>query len=327
MVLALADKWVWDSWYVHDGDQWHGFFLQADKALGDPEQRHWHVSQGHATSPDLKNWAYHGTSFAPAAAPAWDDFTTWTGSVVQDETGLWHLYYTGTCRAEQGKKQRIGHATSADLHTWARVGDGLCLDLDPDNPDYEEYEPDLWWDRALRDPWVMRDPEGRGWRMYLTTRAPKGGDSFARGAIGLARSQDLRTWRWDAPIYVGQNAQLEVPQVFTMGGRWFCLFCNDSAHWSAAYRRTSPQRAVRGTHYLMADCIDGPWQVAPGPYLDGTYPCQRYAARLIQHGDGQADLLGFLHDDADGNFIGQISDPQGVRMTKDGRLELIEWPS
>ena len=36
MTIALPTKWIWDSWYVRDGDLWHGFFLQADKALGDP---------------------------------------------------------------------------------------------------------------------------------------------------------------------------------------------------------------------------------------------------------------------------------------------------
>ena len=48
--------------------------------------------------------------------------------MVQGDDGLWHLFYTGTSRAEDGLKQRIGHATSTDLHNWARVGDGLALD-------------------------------------------------------------------------------------------------------------------------------------------------------------------------------------------------------
>lgn len=78
MVLALPDKWVWDSWYAHDGDRWHCYHLQADRALGDPELRHWTMSQGHAVSDDLKTWRHLGTCFAPAASPAWDDFTTWT---------------------------------------------------------------------------------------------------------------------------------------------------------------------------------------------------------------------------------------------------------
>ena len=83
MTIALPTKWIWDSWYVRDGDLWHGFFLQADKALGDPDLRHFNVSQGHAISRDLKAWEHKGTMFAPAEGPAWDDYTTWTGSVVK----------------------------------------------------------------------------------------------------------------------------------------------------------------------------------------------------------------------------------------------------
>ena len=78
--------------------------------------------------------------------------------MVQGDDGLWHLFYTGTSRAEDGLKQRIGHATSTDLHNWTRVGDGLALDIDDR---YEEYAPGHWHDRAMRDPWVMRDPNGR----------------------------------------------------------------------------------------------------------------------------------------------------------------------
>jgi beta-fructofuranosidase len=52
-MLKLERKWVWDSWYCHDDAQWHAFFLQADKSLGDPKLRHWNVTHGHAVSPDL----------------------------------------------------------------------------------------------------------------------------------------------------------------------------------------------------------------------------------------------------------------------------------
>ena len=73
MTISLPTKWIWDSWYVRDGDLWHAFFLQADKALGDPDLRHFNVSHGHATSYDLRNWDYQGTVLVPANTPAWDD--------------------------------------------------------------------------------------------------------------------------------------------------------------------------------------------------------------------------------------------------------------
>ena len=127
MVFALNDTWLWDSWYARDGDTWHGYFLQAPKSLIDPDLRHLNATQRHATSQDLITWTDLGTTFEPQReGPAWDDSTTWTGSVVQDDAGLWHLFYTGTCLAEKSLYQRIGHATSTDLHNWTRVGDGLA---------------------------------------------------------------------------------------------------------------------------------------------------------------------------------------------------------
>lgn len=94
-MLKLKDKWIWDFWFAQDGADWHIYFLQADRSLGDPELRHRNVSVGHAVSQDLKNWTHLGTCFVPSDGPAFDDFTTWTGSVLQAPDKKWHLFYTG----------------------------------------------------------------------------------------------------------------------------------------------------------------------------------------------------------------------------------------
>ena len=39
MVLALADKWIWDFWLAEDGGDWHAYFLQADNTLANPDMR------------------------------------------------------------------------------------------------------------------------------------------------------------------------------------------------------------------------------------------------------------------------------------------------
>jgi len=324
MVLALDDKWIWDSWYVRDGDSWHAFFLQADKALEDPDLRHWNVSQGHATSTDLSNWSHLGTCFAPADRPAWDDYTTWTGSVVRDDDGLWHLFYTGTCHAEDGLIQRIGHATSQDLHGWKRVGDGLCLDLA--GPAAEAYEVDhalgFWHDRAMRDPWVMRDPAGDGWLMYFTARAPGIAEPNGGGAIGFATSPDLYQWTLQEPVFIGGFGQLEVPEVFEKNGRRYCLFCTAAEHFSKDQAEATPGGPVTGTHYLMADDPRGPWRIAPGPFLDGARPCRRYAARIV-HTDTGMMIMGFADRPEGKGFVGHIMDPEPVIIDEDGLLKVV----
>ncbi|WP_306119528.1 MULTISPECIES: hypothetical protein [unclassified Roseitalea] len=323
MVLALKDKWIWDSWYVRDGATWHAFFLQADRALGEPELRHWNVSQGHAVSEDLVNWDHLGTCFAPAAGPAWDDYTTWTGSVVRGEDRLWHLFYTGSCHAEDGLYQRIGHAVSEDLHHWRRLGEGPCLDLT--GPDAHRYEADhargFWHDRAMRDPWVMRDPAGRGWLMYFTARAAGVAEPNGGGAIGLATSPDLQEWTLRPPVFVGGFGQLEVPQVFEVDGRWYCLFCTAAEHFSKDQAETMPGGPVTGTHYLIADDPRGPWRIAPGPFLDGSLPCRRYAARIVRTDAGMR-IMGFADRPDGGEFVGHILDPEPVTIDGEGYLRV-----
>lgn len=319
-MLALDDKWLWDSWYVRDGETWHAFYLQAPKAIQDPELRHWNVSYGHATSSDLQNWTHLGTCFEPADGPAWDDYTTWTGSVVKGEDGQWHLFYTGTSRSDNGKHQKLGHAVSDDLHNWARVGDGLILDRDDR---YEEFQPGRWHDRAFRDPWVMRDPDGDGWLMYFTARSAAIEGKLDAGAIGFATSPDLFTWRLEDPVFTGGFGELEVPQVFDWGGTWYCLFCTGDRFWSdTAQALIGAPRT--GTHYLTASSPRGPWQLATGPLLDGAHPGKRYAARIVEDGPHK-HLLGFLMTDpATGVFPGIITDPAPVTRLDDGRLALAD---
>lgn len=323
MVLALEKEWIWDSWYAHDGRRWHGYFLKADKALQNPDLRHFNVSQGHAVSDDLITWEHLGTCFAPAASYGWDDYTTWTGSVVQDDAGLWHLFYTGARKSEDGLYQRIGHATSADMHSWERVGDGFCLDLTGPNAHY--YEADLakgfWHDRAMRDPWVMRDPDGAGWLMYFTARVRGVPEPNAGGAIGFATSSDLVTWALQPPVFQGGYGQLEVPQVFQRDGRWYCLFCTAAEHFSKAQADATPGGPVTGTHYLTADDPRGPWRIAPGHFLDGGLPCPRYASRIVETDAGMR-IMGFANHDTEGHFIGHVMDPDPVEIDENGDLHV-----
>lgn len=321
MVLALKDQWIWDSWYAHDGDRWHVYFLKADKSLGDPDLRHFNVSQGHAVSDDLVNWEHQGTCLRPADGPAWDDKTTWTGSVVRDNAGLWHLFYTGTSASEDAMYQRVGHATSTDMHNWERVGDGLALDLTgPNAGAYEaEFMRGHWHDRAMRDPWVMRDPDGDGWLMYFTARVPGRDEPNEGGAIGFATSPDLMTWELQPPVFDGAYGQLEVPQVFEVDGRWYCLFCTAAEHWSEARKAAAGVPPVTGNHYLIADDPRGPWTVAPG-FFDGGLPCRRYAARILDTGAGLV-ILGF-DDNGRENFIGHVRDPEPVLVGPGGLLQI-----
>ena len=316
-MLSLENHWVWDSWYLKAEGVWHCWYLKAPKSIGDPAQRHWNVSQGHAVSDDLINWRDHSTALTPSEH-GWDDYTTWTGSVLKGEDDQYHYFYTGSSRSENGMIQRIGHAVGRDLKSWDRVGDGFCLDIvGPNAHLYETEWEGRWHDRAMRDPWVMKDPEGDGWLMYFTARVPDVAEVNAAGCIGFATSPDLYNWTLQPPVYVGSWGQLEVPQVFKYSGTWYCLFCMDPSHQSKALSASHGDLG-RGNHYLMAESPRGPWRLPNGPALDTV--AERYAARIVENGALQ--IVGFKDGELRGDFGGYIMDPETVIRRDDGTLVL-----
>lgn len=319
MAFRLDDRWVWDFWFVQEAGRTHLFFLQAPKSIGDPDKRHWHVSIGHAVSDDMVNWVELGEALRPAATPAWDDYTTWTGTVVRAPQGHWLMFYTGTSRQDEGLIQRIGLASSPDLHQWERASSTPVLQL-PDNRLYETLDKSVWYEEACRDPWVFPDPEGHGWHMVFTARAPSG-PSIGRGVIGHATSQDLHAWTLQPPLYrSGVFAHLEVPQIFEWRGRWYCVFCTAANLIDDGYAKAAMSQPMTGTHYLMADHPLGEWRLVPGDFLLGDPAGKFYAGRVLRARDGSLCLMAFLKHGEDGAFVGELSDPVPLLVREDGTL-------
>src|SRR3954469_25458614 len=113
-MLRLPDRWGWDLWVARTDSEYHLFFLQAPRALGDPDLRHRNASVGHAVSTDLSSWTILPDVLVRGSAGAWDDLATWTGSVISDGD-TWYMLYTGISSVEGGMVQRIGLATSSNL--------------------------------------------------------------------------------------------------------------------------------------------------------------------------------------------------------------------
>lgn len=311
-MLQLADHWIWDSWYVRDGEQVHMFFLRASRALIDPDRRHLRATVGHAVSTDLRNWTLLPDALVPAEVPAWDDYATWTGCTVKAPDGRWHMFYTGVSRAEGGSIQRIGHAVSHDLIVWERLGDGLICGAD--HHWYEDYTPGFWHDEAWRDPWVFFDDVSGLWHMTVTARL-RVGEALHRATVGHATSADLRTWTVQPPL-TGETpfGQMEVTQVERVGDQWVLVFCVGAEHVSSD-RGITPRT---GTWSAPADSPLGPYHVDRAECIgEGTL----YAGRIVQGVDGTWSLLGFMHTEADGSFGGYIPDPVPLELTERGTLQ------
>ncbi len=315
MSLRLDDHWVWDFWLVTDEDEHHVFFLKAPKAIGDPEDRHWNVSIGHAVSTDLASWRVVADALSPSSSTAWDDKSTWTGSIIGHHGG-WVMLYTGTSHADEGLVQRVGLATSQDLHEWQRVADPVLL-TDPEL--YETLAHDMWHDEAWRDPWLFRDPDDEHVHVFLTARANTG-DRYDRGVIGHARSRDLLTWEVLPPITAPPGfGQLEVPQLLEMNGRWYLLFASDLETQSAERRATGPGT---GTYYMVGDSPYGPFTMLGDGVLEADATGTTYAGKIHHTLDGVPWFLAWNRVAVNGDFVGDLAAPRRVEIASDGSLSI-----
>src|SRR4051794_8764775 len=255
-MLRLGDRWVWDLWLARTPADYHMFFLQAPRALGDPDLRHRHATIGHAVSSDLSSWTVLPDALAPGVSGAWDDVATWTGSVIEHD-GVWYMFYTGTSSAEDGRVQRIGLATSVDLATWTKYpGNPVMI---ADARWYEAVDPLAKGELAWRDPWVFRDPHGSGFHALATARSSSG-PTHERGVIGHATSDDLVSWTIAPPLSSpGEFAQLEVPQVEVVNGVPVLIFSARAEDISERHRSHAGGTA---TYVCSTPSLLGPFDPA-----------------------------------------------------------------
>jgi beta-fructofuranosidase len=292
---------VWDCWLADTGSEFHLFFLQAPRSLGDQLARHWSATVGHAVSTDLHQWHDMGTVLEAGPAGSFEDMAPWTGSVIEHD-GTWHMYYTGTRRIDEGVEQRVALATSVDLATWTRHPANPVIELDP-----------RWYERvgfdAWRDPWVVRDPDGDGFHALITARARHGPDD-ARGVIGHAWSADLLSWEVRPPLSEpGEFGHLEVPQAEIVDGTPVLLFSVASDRFSAGRRARVPAEEA-GTYIAVGRSLLGPWDIAGARRLQLP---DVYAARIVQDRTGAWQVIGFRDGSARDAFVGEIIDPVPLR--------------
>lgn len=306
-MISLPDHWIWDSWYVFDGNVHHAFFLKAPKVLGDAELRHRNPSVGHAVSSDLSSWEHLPDALAPSLEPAFDSWTTWTGSVIKDQHGTWWMFYTGSSREDTGDEQRIGVARSNDLNIWQKYSKEAVLEIDSTR--YEALNYELWHDQAWRDPWVYRD--GNKWKMLITARA-NSGEKYHRGVAATASSDDLVHWNVGDSITESNPGfgQLEVLQLVESDGLFTLLWSCGTKELSTTLREKHTRGGIFST---TATSAEGPFDLSAAVRFPHD---ELYAARVVEHNDKNY-LLGFIDGPRD-NFPGYICDPIPVSLGSDG---------
>ena len=316
-MLRLPDAWTWDFWLADTGKEFHLFFLRASRALGAPDRRHFRASVGHAVSADIYNWNLLPDALVPGDRPAFDDIATWTGSVVRGPNGLWYMYYTGISAEDSGLVQRIGLSTSEDLIRWNRHPEFNVLGAD--SRWYEKLGDSSWTSEAWRDPWVFWNPADQMWHMFVTARSSSG-DEDNRGVVGHLQSDDLVRWEATAPISQPNCGfgVLEVMQVEMVEGRSVLLFSCPHPELSASKR----EKETRGGIWVaVGDDLIGGFDIANSHLLSDD---RLYSGRLVRNRSGKWMLLAFHNQDANGEFVGEVSDPIPVTWDHNGHLVLVD---
>ena len=289
-----ADAWVGDLIpYQKDGEFWL-FYLHEVRADPKPGTA-WNL----VTTKDLTQFQDHGVAL-PHGTTEDLDFNCYTGSVIADDSGVHHLFYTGQNPGNLGTDglplQLVMHATSTDgMNTWVK------------HPELTFGAPDGYESADWRDPFVFRDEEAGLWRMLLAARHSDGPER-RRGVIAQRVSTDLMTWEhtdpfWDPRRYITH----ECPDVFEWNGWWYMAYSEFSETFTTRYR--------------MAKSPTGPWTV---PDLDSIDGRAFYASKTAER-DGRRFFFGWIAskegncDDGAWQWAGTMSVLE-ARQNPDGTL-------
>jgi beta-fructofuranosidase len=178
--------YVWDFWFLKEGDTWHAFHLQSPalKDVSDPHLVAGHPNVGHATSTDLLNWTNRGPVLAPIRG-TWNDIMIATGSAVAYDGRYW-MVFTG-----RGTPEGVGLAVSDDLTIWTKVGDGPVFEFSQIFEGVWRGETVRW--KALADPFIYPEPID-GWFYMVINAQVQGVPAGESGCLPMLRSKDLKTW-------------------------------------------------------------------------------------------------------------------------------------
>jgi len=304
-LFAPEGMYLWDSWFLMQGETCHAMFLQAPRD-GNPEGRHHNkVSIGHATSTDLVHWTYNGTVLQPGETGSWDDLSLWTGDLFK-EKGKYYLFYTGRSTQEFWT-QRIGLAVSEDLKSFEKLPEPV---LETHVKDYELFEEpnELGFCSAWRDPNVLFDKKSQLYYMSYSARVQTGSPVPAtyNACIGLASSKDLMNWRVEKPLFApGEFDQMECPQLFHFNGYYYLFFSS----WE---RCNHPDRKGQRASGLFGYCskeLRGPWEPVNEDGLILGNGEQIYDIRFVSYQSSKFLALGWINVDQSGEFIGRLSHP------------------
>ncbi len=219
-----------------------------------------------------------------------------TGSVMKDQNGLYHLFYTGHNDAGNGGngKECVMHATSTDRQNWTKI------------PEDTFFSPENYSKDDFRDPEVFWVEEEQCYWLLIAAREDTQG-----GVVAKYTSDDLKNWNFEGPIYAPhEQYMLECPSIIKLGEKYYLTYSWDCV-----------------TYYAVGDSINGPFKAPVDNVLDGN-GFIFYAAKTKEF-NGHPYLCGWLgragltSDSAFYQWAGNVLNHQLV-LHEDGTLGVRE---
>ncbi len=281
-------------------DLLHAFYLSLPS----------HDRVGHLVSRDGLNWTEERAALTTGTPGDFDDDQIWTMGVFEFQ-GTFFMLYTGLCRRERGKVQRVGLATSGDLRTWTKHAKNPVACADP-----RWYEATV--DATHRVDW--RDPkvfvEDGLLHAVISARANTG-PANRRGCAGHFVSRNGYDWEVRPPLHVLNTCyDFETPALLKLKGRYYLTGISGRDR-----DRTVPNV------YRVADRVEGPYRRMPDddllPAGNSVYkPCEWKGMTLYFHNlRGAADW-----PTGKGETVTCLPPPKVADAEEDGALALRPFP-
>ena len=216
-----ADDGTLELYYLydtdHNGQGYHPIYKYSTKNLYEYKDHGMMLNFGLMSDPD------------PALG---------TGSVLRDQDGLYHLFYTGHNDTGNGGKGRecVMHATSTDREKWVKDKDAVL------------FAPDGYSKDDFRDPEVFWVDEDQCYWLLIAAR-----ENTKGGVVLRYTSPDLQQWDIQGPLFAPMSQyMLECPDLFCIGDTWYLTYSWDCV-----------------TYYAIGNSMNGPFVAPRDNILDG----------------------------------------------------------
>ena len=245
-----AEDGTLEIYYLYDTDRngqgYHPIYMYATRNLCGYEDRGMALNYGIMSDPD------------PALG---------TGCVMQDQDGLYHLFYTGHNDTGNGGKGKecVMHASSTDRKSW--VKDEQALFFAPAGYSKDDFrDPEVFWVEDDQCYWLLMAAH----------------EDTLGGVVVKYISTDLKNWEFIGPIFAPMAQYMcECPDLFCIGDTWYLTYSWDCV-----------------TYYAIGDSMGGPFVAPRDNILDGKGSMEGsgfvfYAAKTAEL-NGALYLCGWL---------------------------------